>query len=193
MSDSEESLEYDTEEVFQSDSEESLEQDNIDSYDVSNKELLHMCSGLSDTYISSNIERLTQKKIEALENAKLQSDSNVRQNMINSINKHHKDDLIRLEKAARMDKGLLNYLYDWAAANGGIIGGSTALAAELTRQNKGAYIGWIPNDIDIYFKTEEGVHFDPRNWKELDFEKKYKTAIVESFKANFVRFTQAYE
>lgn len=193
MSDSEESLEYDTEEVFQSDSEESLEQDNIDSYKVSNKELLHMCSGLSDTYISSNIERLTQKKIEALENAKLQSDSNVRQNMINSINKHHNDDLIRLEKAARMDKGLLNYLYDWAAANGGIIGGSTALAAELTRQNKGAYIGWIPNDIDIYFKTEEGVHFDPRNWKELDFGKKYKTAIVESFKANFVRFTQAYE
>ena len=193
MSDSEESLEYDTEEVFQSDSEESLEQDSTDSYDVSNKELLHMCSGLSDTYISSNIERLTQKKIEALENAKLQSDSNVRQNMINSINKHHKDDLIRLEKAARMDKGLLNYLYDWAAANGGIIGGSTALAAELTRQNKGAYIGWIPNDIDIYFKTEEGVHFDPKNWKELDFGKKYKTAIVESFKAYFVRFTHAYD
>lgn len=192
MSDSEESLEYDTEEVFQSDSEESLEQDSTDSYDVSNKELLHMCSGLSDTDISSNIERLTQQKEESLENAKLQSDSNVRQNMINSINKHHKDDLIRLQKAARMDKGLLNYLYDWAAANGGIIGGSTALAAELTRQNKGAYIGWIPNDIDIYFKTEEGVHFDPRNWKELDFGKKYKTAIVQSFKAYFVRFLQAY-
>tara|TARA_B100001094_G_scaffold56468_1_gene51935 strand:- start:354 stop:2960 length:2607 start_codon:yes stop_codon:yes gene_type:complete len=193
MSDSEESLEYDTnEEVFQSDSEESLEQDGTDSYEVSNKELLHMCSGLSDKHILSNELRLTEKKIEALENVKMQSDSNVRQNMINSINNHHKDDLIRLQKAARMDKGLLNYLYDWAAANGGIIGGSTALAAELTRQNKGAYIGWIPNDIDIYFKTEEGVHFDPRNWKELDFQKKYKTAIVESFKANFVRFLQAY-
>jgi len=193
MSDSEESLEYDTEEVFQSDSEESLEQDNIDSYKVSNKELLHMCSGLSDTHISSNIERLTQMKIKALENAKLQSDSDTRKNMINSINNHYKEDLRRLQKAARMDKGLLNYLYDWAAANGGIIGGSTALAAELTRQNKGAYIGWIPNDIDIYFKTEEGIHFDPRNWKELDFGKKYKTAIVESFKAYFVKFTAAYD
>ena len=192
MSDSEESLEYDTEEVFQSDSEESSEQDGTDSYEVSNKELLHMCSGLSDTHISSNIERLTQQKIEALENAKMQSDDNVKQNMINSINEHHKDDLIRLEKAARMDKGLLNYLYDWAAANDGIIGGSTALAAELTRQNKGEYIGWIPNDIDIYFKTEEGVHFDPRNWKQIDFGKKYKTAIVQSFKAHFVRFLQAY-
>ena len=192
MSDSEESLEYDTEEVFQSDSEESSEQDGTDSYEVSNKELLHMCSGLSDTHISSNIERLTQKKIEALENAKMQSDPNLRKKMIDSINEHHKDDLIRLEKAARMDKGLLNYLYDWAAANGGIIGGSTALAAELTRQNKGEYIGWIPNDIDIYFKTEEGVHFDPRNWKEIDFGKKYKTAIVQSFKAYFVRFLQAY-
>ena len=92
--------------------------------------------------------------------------------MINSINKHHKDDLIRLEKAARMDKGLLNYLYDWAATNGGIIGGSTALAAELTRQNKGAYIGWIPNDIDIYFKTEEGVHFDPEKLERIRLRKK---------------------
>ena len=109
MSDSEESLEYDTEEVFQSDSEESSEQDGTDSYEVSNKELLHMCSGLSDTHISSNIERLTQKKIEALENAKMQSDPNLRKKMIDSINEHHKDDLIRLEKAARMDKGLLNY------------------------------------------------------------------------------------
>ena len=90
-----------------------------------------------------------------------------------------------LHLSTKIDAGVAGYLYDWITDNGGTIGGSAALAMELTRQNKGTYIGWKPNDIDIYFKLDHDIYHDPRRWNDIQFSKKVHKMINDSFNSHF--------
>ena len=90
-----------------------------------------------------------------------------------------------LQLSTKMDKNIANYLYDWVIHNKGTIGGSAALAMELTRQNENKYIGWIPNDIDIYFKVDHSIYHDPANWNNIQFSNKVQKVIVDNFTAHF--------
>ncbi len=90
-----------------------------------------------------------------------------------------------LHLSTKMDAGVAGYLYDWITDNGGTIGGSAALAMELTRQNKGTYIGWKPNDIDIYFKLDHDIYHDPRRWNDIQYSKKVHKMINDSFNSHF--------
>jgi len=90
-----------------------------------------------------------------------------------------------LHLSTKMNMGVANYLYDWITEQGGTIGGSAALAMELTRQNKNQYIGWKPNDIDIYFKLDHDIYHDPRRWNDIKFSKKINKVINDSFISHF--------
>ena len=90
-----------------------------------------------------------------------------------------------LQLSTKMDKNIANYLYDWVIHNKGTIGGSAALAMELTRQNENKYIGWIPNDIDIYFKVDHSIYHDPANWNNIQFSNKVQKVIIDNFTAHF--------
>ena len=90
-----------------------------------------------------------------------------------------------LQLSTKMDKNIANYLYDWVIHNKGTIGGSAALAMELTRQNENKYIGWIPNDIDIYFKVDHSIYHDPANWNNIQFSNKVQKVINDNFNAHF--------
>ena len=90
-----------------------------------------------------------------------------------------------LQLSTKMDKNIANYLYDWVIHNKGTIGGSAALAMELTRQNENKYIGWIPNDIDIYFKVDHSIYHDPCNWNNIQFSNKVQKVIIDNFTAHF--------
>tara|TARA_B100000614_G_scaffold224455_1_gene213349 strand:+ start:12649 stop:14946 length:2298 start_codon:yes stop_codon:yes gene_type:complete len=90
-----------------------------------------------------------------------------------------------LQLSTKMDKNIANYLYDWVIHNKGTIGGSAALAMELTRQNENKYIGWIPNDIDIYFKVDHSIYHDPVNWNNIQFSNKVQKVIIDNFTAHF--------
>jgi hypothetical protein len=90
-----------------------------------------------------------------------------------------------LQLSTKMDENIANYLYDWVIHNKGTIGGSAALAMELTRQNENKYIGWIPHDIDIYFKVDHSIYHDPSNWNNIQFSNKVQKVIIDNFTAHF--------
>lgn len=90
-----------------------------------------------------------------------------------------------LQLSTKMDENISNYLYDWVIHNKGTIGGSAALAMELTRQNENKYIGWIPHDIDIYFKVDHSIYHDPSNWNNIQFSNKVQKVIIDNFTAHF--------
>ena len=90
-----------------------------------------------------------------------------------------------LQLSTKMDENIANYLYDWVIHNKGTIGGSAALAMELTRQNENKYIGWIPHDIDIYFKVDHSIYHDPSNWNNIQFSNKVHKVIINNFTAHF--------